>query len=244
MHLLSFEETLRRRSALQDNALLTKALEMLWQAYRYAARSGTDAWEFAVEIDEFRRAQVSNSELRWLLSQGYAAHAQETAPKGGKRRFRRVSSASLSDMSCFIIAEAGVELVKSLDVAVPSTTYEAEKSSALRSPQRGEAESAIKGRPTVAAKPSWDAQRRELWVEGSLVKRFRQQSSNQQAILDAFQAANWPRRIADPLPLQPEQCPKRRLHDAVKCLNRHHRHEAIRFTGDGSGRGILWEQLG
>jgi hypothetical protein len=238
MHLLSFEKALRRRSLLQDNARLSTALELLWSAYRYAARSGTDAWEFAVEIDEFRRAQVSNSELRWLLSQGYVAHAQETASKSGRRRFRHASGASLSNQSCFIIVEAGIALLKSFDDAAPSRKCKVRRSStssreATQNPQRA-----------FEAKPTWDAQRRELWVDGQLVKRLRQQSSNQQAILDAFAAAEWPRRIADPLPLVPEQCPKRRLHDAVKCLNRHHRHEAIRFSGDGSGGGVLWERIG
>jgi hypothetical protein len=240
MHLLSFEEALRRRSALRDNALLRTALEMLWQAYRYAARSGADAWEFAVEIDEFRRAQVSNSELRWLLSQGYAAHAQEKASTDGRRRFRQTPSASMTDASCFIIAEAGVALLESLDDAASSSKFKAQRSSTrIRDSKRS-----VKRRSTVEAKPSWDAQRRELWIDGRLVKRLRQQSSNQQAILDAFAAAGWPRRIADPLPLAPEQCPKRRLHDAVKCLNRHHRHEAIRFSGDGSASGVLWERIG
>lgn len=239
MYLLSFEEALRRRAVIRNDALLTTALEMLWQAYRYAARAGADVWEFAVEIDEFRRAQVSNSELRWLLSQGYVAHAQETASKDGRRRFRRTPSAAMTDTSCFIIAAAGVALLESLDVAAPS-----KKSKAQRSSTRSrDAKRSVMRRSAVEANPAWDAQRRELSIGGRLVKRLRQQSSNQQAILDAFAAAGWPRRIADPLPLVPAQCPKRRLHDAVKCLNRHHRHEAIRFSGNGSGAGVLWERI-
>ena len=239
MHLLSFEEALRRHASLRDEALLTAALEMLWRAYRYAADSGLDAWEFAVEIDEFRRAQVSHSELRWLLSQGYAAHAIETASADGRRRFRLAHCGLLGASSCFIIAEAGVALVESLNVAVPSTKLDGKKSTTCTIELGG-----AKRRSTVDAKPNWDAQRRELWIDGRLVKRLRQQSSNQQAILDVFEVANWPSRIANPLPLQSGQCPKRRLHDAVKCLNRHHRHEAIRFSGDGSGQGVLWERIG
>ena len=239
MHLLSFKEALRRRAVLQDDALLSTALEMLSRAHRYAARSGVDAWEFAVEIDEFRRAQVSNTELRWLLSQGYAAHAKETASKGGRRRFRRASCASLSDLSCFIISKAGLALLTSLDIAATSRKFKAQLSATGSS----DAKRSLQYRSTVDPKPTWDAQRRELWVDDRLVKRLRQQSSNQQAILDAFAAADWPPRIADPLPFMPAQCPKRRLHDAVKCLNRHHCHEAIRFSGDGSGSGVLWERI-
>lgn len=240
MQLFSFEEALRRRAVPLDDVLLTTALEMLWRAYCYAADSDTDAWQFAVEIDEFRRAQVSNSELRWLLSRGYATHAKETAPDDGRRNFRRAPCASLSDASCFIIAEAGVALVESLDVAVPSTKFEAREFSTRIS----ESDGGVKRQLTVDAKPTWDAQRRELWVDGRLVKRLRRPSTNQQTILDVFEAAHWPRQIANPLPLRPAQCPKRRLHDAIKCLNRNHSHEAIRFSGDGSGRGVLWAYLG
>lgn len=239
MQLLSFEEALRRAVPL-DDALLTAALEMLWRAYRYAADSGTDIWEFALEIDEFRRVQVSNSELRWLLSQGYVTHAEETASENGQRRFRRVPCMSLSDTSCFIIAEAGVALVESSDAAVPLTKFDAQKSSMRTS----ELDGGVKRRLTVDAKPAWDAQRRELWVDGRLVKRLRRPSTNQQMILDVLEATYWPRQIADPLPLRPAQCPKRRLHDAIKCLNRNHAHAVIRFSGDGSGRGVLWAYLG
>ena len=50
-------------------------------------------------------------------------------------------------------------------------------------------------------------------------------------------------RIDDPLPPVPEQDPKRRLHDTIKCLNRNHRRKAIRFHGDGTGEGVCWEFL-
>lgn len=236
MHLLSFEKALRRRVVLLDGALLTTALEMLWRAYCYAADSNTDAWEFAVEIDEFHRAHISNSELRWLLNQGYVAHAKETATEGSRRKFRRAPGASLSNASCFIIADEGVALVKSLDIAVPTTKFAEPKTSTLSIESERHS--------MVDAKPSWDAQRRELWIDGRLVKQLRRPSSNQQTILDAFEAAHWPRRIANPLPLRSAQCPKRRLHDAIKCLNRNHSQEAIRFSGDGSGHGVLWELSG
>lgn len=239
MQLLSFDEAIRHRAAPPGNPLLTAALEILWRAHRYAADAGIDVWQFAVEIDELRRSRVSNSELRWLLSQGYATHAKETASEG-KRSFGRPSFALLGDASCFTLTQAGVALVESLEIVGPWTKSAPQTSSQITSESDGFATRAL----TVDARPSWDAQRRELWVDGRLVKRLRQQSPNQQAILDVFEAANWPSRISDPLPLRAAQCPKRRVHDAIKCLNRYHRHQAIRFGGDGSGRGILWEHFG
>lgn len=77
-----------------------------------------------------------------------------------------------------------------------------------------------------------------------MVKRYRRPALNQQRILDAFQAAHWPTHLVDPLPLQAAHCPKRRLHDAIKRLNRCQLTTVIRFSGDGSGRGVLWERVG
>lgn len=239
MHLLSFQEALRRRSA--ENALLTVALEMLWQAYRYAADAGVDAWHFAVEIEEFRRAQISNNELRWLLIQGYARHAAETTASDGRRQFRQIAATSLSETSCFVIAEAGLALVESWNVA--ATKPDAPTTATLL--MRPLSESAGNA-PSLTAEenPLWDAKQRKLWFAGKVVKQFHCPAPNQQCILDAFQAVHWLAHVVDPLSLQPAQCPKRRLHDAIKRLNRGHVCEAIRFSGDGSGRGVLWKRLG
>ena len=124
MNILSFQEALRRDAAPLGDAPLARALEMLWQAHRYAAHAGMNAWDFAIEIDEFRRAHICNSELRWLLSQGYATLANETASGVRRRRFRRAPSTSLNETSCFIIAKAGLALVESLDAALPATALE------------------------------------------------------------------------------------------------------------------------
>jgi len=221
--------------------LLAVALEILWRAHRYAADTSVDAWDFAVEIEEFRRAQITSSELRWLLARGYVRHAAETAASDGRRQFRQVAAASLSEASCFVISEEGLALVEAW--SLPSTKFDAPPSRTL--PMRFSRESAGEV-PALTAeeKPFWDAKRRKLLVEGRVVKQFHCPAPSQQLVLDAFQIAHWPAHIMDPLPLQAEQCPKRRLHDAIKRLNRNHAHEAIRFSGDGSGRGVLWERLG
>ena len=96
--------------------------------------------------------------------------------------------------------------------------------------------------PTAAqGAPRWDGLRRELLVDGQVVKRFRVPAPNQIAILAAFEEEGWPPRVFDPLPPQEEQDPKRRLHESIKALNGHHRVRLIRFAGDGTGEGVLWE---
>lgn len=213
---------------------------MLSQAHCYAEHAGVDAWEFAIEIDEFRRARIGSSELRWLLSQGYAIHANETAPENGRRRFCQSLSISLNKTSCFTIAKAGIALLELSDAAIPPTALESRESRTLLPLRIVKSNGDDKRHTSHAEKPWWDAQRRELRVRGQVVKHFRRPAPNQQLILDLFQSAQWPTHLADPLPMRAAYCPKRRLHDAIKRLNRHHRQPAIRFSGDGSGCGVLW----
>jgi YD repeat-containing protein len=86
--------------------------------------------------------------------------------------------------------------------------------------------------------PHWNAERRELHLNGKVVKRFRLPSPNQEAVLAAFEEERWPPHVDDPLPPKPEQDPKRRLNDTIKSLNQRQIHHLIRFQGDGHGRGV------
>ncbi len=61
--------------------------------------------------------------------------------------------------------------------------------------------------------------------------------------MSAFQEDGWPARIDDPLPPTPETDPKRRLSDAIKCLNRKQLNPLLRFSGDGTGEGVLWDLI-
>jgi hypothetical protein len=97
-------------------------------------------------------------------------------------------------------------------------------------------------------KPLWDPKERQLWFTthdgqwDELQVEYRWPSPNQTRIIQAFHRRGWPKHIRDPLPRDPDVCPKRRLHDTIKCLNR--RTTAIKFRGDGTGKGIYWEQTG
>jgi hypothetical protein len=245
MDILSFQEARRCDAVLLGDAPIARAMEMLWQAHRYAMHVGMNPWDFAIEINEFYRADVCNSELRWILSQGYADHASETSSGAEKRQFHGESSSmSLSETSCFIIAKAGLAFVESWYAAGPLATFNASMPRMLWPTPAGASNDAGERRSADLEKPAWDAFRRELWVGGRMVKQYRRPALNQQMILDAFQAARWPTHLVDPLPLRAAHCPKRRLHDAIKCLNRCQRIAAIRFSGDGSGRGVLWERVG
>jgi hypothetical protein len=76
------------------------------------------------------------------------------------------------------------------------------------------------------------------------VKEFRQPSTNQIRLLDAFQEQGWENtHLDDPIPSAPgeeEEDAKRRLHDTIKNLNRSLRPGTICFRGDGTGQGVRW----
>ena len=88
--------------------------------------------------------------------------------------------------------------------------------------------------------PHWDENRREFRFGDAVVKRYKWPAKNQLRILLAFQEQNWPRMISDPLPVDEGICPKTRLHDTIKCLNRHHIVPVVRFHGDGTGTAVCW----
>lgn len=97
------------------------------------------------------------------------------------------------------------------------------------------------GNSEMSAHPVWDRVRRELRFGETVVKRFKWPAENQERVLDAFEENGWPRHINDPLEQHASICPKRRLHDTLKCLNRKQVVEAIKFRGDGTGLGVFLE---
>jgi hypothetical protein len=75
-----------------------------------------------------------------------------------------------------------------------------------------------------------------------LIKRFKQRAPDQHVILCAFEEQNWPVRIDSPLsPRSPFEDRKRRLNHAIYRLNGHQHSRLIRFRGDGTGEGVIWE---
>jgi len=100
----------------------------------------------------------------------------------------------------------------------------------------------VKRRRTVAAQPYFDVELRELWLGDVLVKRLDARATNQILMLTSFQEQRWALRIDDPLRPKNGSDGKSRLRYAVFNLNRHqHPEHLIRFSCDGSGRGVRWD---
>ena len=90
--------------------------------------------------------------------------------------------------------------------------------------------------------PKWHVEKRQLTFDGLLIKEFRVPSSNQETVLRAFEEEGWPRRIFDPLVPKHGVAAKSRVSETIKSMNRWHKEKAIRFFGDGTGRGICWRR--
>lgn len=235
-----FDPTVRfPDSHIADNTQLADALELLGRSYRYAQELACRRWEFAVELAALREAGFSTSDLRFLISKRLIDHGLETTMPGDKRRhFRKGQRSRLCERSCFVLSDEGVRLLAgrtgpSGDTA-PGNGFPGGCAADRASNGSSQLEN---GKPL----PHWDSSRHELRVGGRLVKQFKQPSPNQETILMAFEEEQWLARIDDPLPPVAEQCPKRRLHDAIKCLNRNHKSRLVRFRGDGTGEGVVWE---
>jgi hypothetical protein len=89
-------------------------------------------------------------------------------------------------------------------------------------------------------KPHWDNTARKLWLGSCLIKEFPRPSVCQVLILEAFEEQDWPESIDDPLPVDHDIDPKRRLHDAIKRLNRNQQCPMLSFHGNGNGEGIVY----
>lgn len=205
-------------------------LGLLYRAYHYALDVSRDPWEFAVEIDELRAAGMNHSDFRWLLCKGYLEHAREAPAAGsGRRQFLAAPRLRFEDGSCFRLTEAGVQLVRGV--------FRGQSPVTALSPDDRRSASVI----ACETKPRWDCERHQFFVHDQLVKEFKVPSPNQETVLTAFEEENWPVRIDDPLSPTMLTDGKRRLHDTIKSLNRNQKRSLIRFMGDGTGEGVLWE---
>jgi hypothetical protein len=92
-------------------------------------------------------------------------------------------------------------------------------------------------------RPKYEQGVRELRLGKRLVKRYRVPADNQELILKAFEEEHWPPHIDDPLPPRVDIDPHERLHETIKSLNKSQINRLIRFSGDGTGRGILWSLI-
>jgi hypothetical protein len=222
------------RPAVVSSRSLPEVLSPLAQAKTYAEDAGKTPWDFAVEIESLRADGLSLSDLRWMVAKGYAEHAEEISGDGDvTRRFKPRQHLGFSARSCFVLTELGMRLVTTKPPCLAAFPEES-------SPPSGPTLSIVGRADDPRRTPSWDGHRRVLKLDGRVVKRFKQPSPSQEAVLSAFDEEGWPVAIDDPLAPLDEQCPKERLHDTIKRLNASQENQLLRFRGDGTGQRVSW----
>lgn len=204
---------------------MVKTLDRLYRANKTASENNLNTWEFAIEISDLLECGISRQTLREMVLLGWVCHQREiTLPNLQQREFQNEAAFAFSERSCFMITAEG----------------ENQFCDFLKSCEMNRLDSASSGHPAAETKrPTWDGNLRELRLGNTVVKRFKWPAAIQFAVLERFEDLGWPSRITNPLPDKPNICPKRRLHDAIKCLNQRKENELIRFRGDGTGQGVL-----
>jgi hypothetical protein len=92
------------------------------------------------------------------------------------------------------------------------------------------------------AVPDWDAVRRRLCFKGEIVKAFRVPAPNQEAVLNAFEQAQWPACIDNPLD-HCDHAGAHQLQQTIRALNRARARAVLRFRGDGTGTRVCWDVI-
>jgi hypothetical protein len=225
----SSAQPLDGRQKLHEESPFRMILPLLVEAHACAPSRKDGAWEFAVEIQEFHARGVTNSQLRWLVSEELLEHRVEyTSCQSPRRRFAIPRNLSFPAKTCFLLTAQGLRLAAAGLLAAPF---------------------AAPARPGAAAhlaadtRPSFDARTRSLLLGRQLVKKFKVPAANQELILLAFEEEQWPSHIDDPLPPVSNIDPKKRLHDTIFRLNTHQKKQLLRFEGDGTARGVNWRRI-
>jgi len=209
------------------DAGLRATLQKLIRLNAYAKQNRTNLNDLAVPISDFQLWGHSEMQLRVLVMEGVLLHFKETTGKTSRsRQFEKGGLHSFGITSCFLLSDALDETIGGL---FASNDRESKRLSTAPAMD-----------PALML-PIWDPRHRKLMFCGRLVKHFRCPAHNQETILSAFQEEEWPPRISDPLPPTGSSDSKQRLHDTIRSLNRNQSNPLIKFGGDGTGEGIVWE---
>jgi hypothetical protein len=206
---------------------LRATLQNLFRLNAYAKQNRMSLNHFAVPMSDFQLWGHSEMQLRVLVMEGVLLHLRETTVHTSRsRQFEKGGLHSFGKTSCFLLSDTQDETLGGL-LASNEIEY------------RGHA--ATPALDLASTLPIWDPRKRKLMFYGMLVKHFRCPAHNQETILSAFQEEEWLPRISDPLPPISSSDSKQRLHDTIRSLNRNQANPLIKFGGDGTGEGIVWE---
>lgn len=191
--------------------------------------------------------------MRWLVAKGFAEHARETSVAGESHRaFQPSAGFSLTKTTCLVLTPSGAAFAAQVatevtDAAICPPMPQSIDTASLQDSLPPDvhpaplAAIATNGAIPTSGIPRWDVTQHELWLDDTIVKRFRVPAHNQTIILDVFEEEGWPACIDDPLPPSGDIDPPTRLHDAINRLNGNQVNALLRFRNNGHGSGVSWE---
>jgi hypothetical protein len=131
---------------------LQPALAALLTAFDYAADSGADRWEFAVEMTELIAIGAKLPDLRWLIRRGLAEHAKETTiPGDPARTFRPLAPTSFPPDACLTLTQLGANTLRPFIKQSSGETAGRRQEEAMLAPPLAAGEDA-NGEPQFVAK--------------------------------------------------------------------------------------------
>lgn len=230
---------MKKSESEQTSNAMKRGLATLTTAYDYALDLGCERWDLAVEVQVLLNDGLSYTDLRWLCCKGFVEAAREVGlPGDHHREFGRTGRLTVTSETCYVLTKTGAEFAAAIR---RKNAPEPEQPSEPFRDHGQRIDDVDDGQQTAVQRPKWDRDRHQLWVGDRLVKCFKLPSPNQETVLTTFEEDGWPPRIDDPLPPAGEIDPKRRLQDTIKSLNRCQKAGRIRFSGDGTGEGIVWQ---
>ena len=203
-------------------------LNALREALEYALDLNTSRWEFAVEWDALRRFGVTRSDLRWLSARGLIESGLEASkPECQLRSFQHCQRLVVSRRTCFVLTDAGEELLADGLLANRSRLEDADWPTSDSPPENDSA----------AALPQWDHDRQELRLGSTVLRQFKLPSADEERVLAAFEERGWPHRIGSPFPAEGD---RQRLIECVVALNWRLRRPLLHFEVSEQDLEVTW----
>jgi hypothetical protein len=205
-------------------------LRTLVRSLHYAQDLAEDVWQYAVEIDSLRVMGLGSSDIRWLVSKGYIAHALEvTKPHDKQRQFQAADNLALTERSCFVVTCSGIDLLAQWGGR--TETFEP----TFAKPPMNDRDEDLPRR-----RPRWDEKQHTLYWGSVLVKHFQREARNQEAILRSFEEAAWAEVLSEVPILRTTGNTKACFRDAIRNLNRNVA-PYLSFRQEGCGRRLVWQ---
>jgi len=200
-----------------------------------------DRWKSVVRLDAILQDQLDANEFAWLIGKGYVFAERQVGRNQPERTLGVGMGRALRPGHPWVwLTPARVALADYLLRCYALVSRSIPQVDIWDHPGDPIPPPAFFLHPELT--PHWENRTYDLWAGPIPIKSYSRHAPNQMDVLDAFQQQGWPRRTESPLQCDDYEIdPQQQLHDTIRDLNRTLKLRIIRFRGDGTGKGVLWE---